>query len=564
MPRFDTVIKGGTIVDGLRTPRYKGDIGIIDGEIASIGGIAEADADKVIDATGKIVAPGIVDLHTHYDSQIYWDPWCSISSWHGVTSVVIGNCGFGFAPCKAEDQDRSMLTMTRNEAVPFESMKEGMPWDWESFPEFLDSIERTPKGVNVLSYMPLNPLMAYVMGVEAAKGRGATEQEMAEMKRLMHEGLDAGACGFSGQLADPSMEPQRDFDGTPMITNVMQESDLMEFAKVLREKGRGFIQCIGASREITEKMAETSGRPIVYNVLAAFTDQHGTPIGDYQDTIRWLDDANERGLRVHAQTLSIENDFQYTLEDWNLFDIHEVWRDVLMGTPEERMANLRDPENRRRIREECGEDWRSLAFDETLIIGIVHEPELAEIEGLTVRELADKWDMPLIDAFIEVALKDNLKTVFVTSPRELPKHMMKEIINSNQAIPGLSDGGAHTKFQTLGRYPTEMLAKHVRDDQLMGLEEAHWRLSTYPAMAAGIQDRGFLKEGAPADIIVYDLDGLEIGEIERAWDFPAGAWRLVQKPRGYEHIFVNGVETFTNGECTGATPGKLLRFGSAD
>ena len=562
MAKFDTVIKGGTIVDGLRTPRYTGDLGIVDGKIACIGGIDEAAGDRVIDAAGKIVAPGFVDLHTHYDSQLYWDPWCSISSWHGVTSVVIGNCGFGFAPCKPEDQERSMLTMTRNEAVPYEAMKEGMPWDWETFPEFLDSIDRTPKGVNVLSYVPLNPLMAYVMGVEAAKTRGANAEELAEMKRLMHEALNAGACGFSGQLADPNFEPQRDYDGTPMITNLMQESDLMEFANVLREQGRGFIQCIGASRELTEKMAEASGRPIIYNVLAAFTDQHGTPVFDYTETIRWLDEVNERGLRVHAQTLSVENDFQYTLEDWNLFDSHEVWREVLMGDTEERIAKLNDPEIRQKLREQCGDDWRSLAFDETLIVGIVHEPELEDVEGLTVGELAKKWDMPLIDAFIEVALKDKLKTVFVTSPRELAPHMVKDIICSNQAIPGLSDGGAHTKFQTLGRYPTEYLAKHVRDHELMDLEEAHWRLSTYPAMAAGITDRGYLKEGAPADIVVYDMDALNIGEIEKAWDYPAGAWRLIQRPKGYEHIFVNGEETFADGECTGATPGKLLRFGS--
>ena len=172
MPQFDTVIKNGTVFDGQRTPRFNGDIGIKDGHVASIGGkIHSSDAGKVIDATGLNVAPGFIDLHTHYDSQIFWDPYCSISGWHGVTSVAIGNCGFGFAPCKPEDQDRAMLTMSRNEAVPLEAMQEGMPWDWETYPEFLDSLDRIPKGVNVLSYMPLNPLMMYVMGLEAAKGR---------------------------------------------------------------------------------------------------------------------------------------------------------------------------------------------------------------------------------------------------------------------------------------------------------------------------------------------------------------------------------------------------------
>ena len=565
MPKFDTVIKDGTIIDGLRTPRYKGDIGIINGKVASIGGINADTATNVIDAEGKIVAPGVIDLHTHYDSQIYWDPWCSISSWHGVTSVVIGNCGFGFAPCKPEDQERSMLTMTRNEAVPYESMQAGMPWDWETFPEFLDSMDRTPKGVNVLTYMPLNPLMAYVMGLPAAKERGATDAEMAEMTRLMSEGLDAGACGFSAQLQTTAeFEPQRDVDGSLMITNTMQKKDLMAFAGVLRDKGRGFIQCIGASRELTEEMAAVSGRPVIYNVLAALTDQHGTPLGDYRDAIRWLDDCNERGLRIHGQSMSVENDYQYTLEDWNLFDTHEVWRDVLMGTPEERIKKLSAPENRRRIREYCKDGFVSLAFDTDLIIGVTYHPDQADLEGMTIGELAAQRNCDLVDAFLDVSLKDDLKTIFVTSPRPVADEILRDIITSNQAVPGLSDGGAHTKIQTLGRYPTDLLANLIRDRKLTTLEEAHWRLSTYSAMAAGIQDRGFLKEGAPADILVYDLDALHVGEVEKAYDFPAGAWRLVQRPRGYEHILVNGIETFTNGECTGATPGQLLRFGNAD
>ena len=564
MPKFDTMIKDGTIIDGLRTARYKGDIGITDGKIVSIGNINADTADKVIDAEGKIVAPGIIDLHTHYDSQIYWDPWCSISGWHGVTSVVIGNCGFGFAPCKAEDQDRSMQTMTRNEAVPYESMVEGMPWDWETFPEFLDSIERTPKGVNVLSYMPLNPLMHYVMGLPAAKERGANEEELAEMKRLLNEGLDAGACGFSAQLAPAEVEPQRDYDGSLMITNTMQKSDLMELAGVLREQGRGFIQCIGASRELTEEMAEVSGRPIIYNVLAPLTDQHGTPMMDYQDAIRWLEDCNNRGLRVHAQSMSVENDYQYTLEDWNLFDTHDIWREVLMGTPEERIKKLSDPENRQKIREFCKDGWRSLAFDNDLIIGVTYHPDQTELEGMTIGELAEQRNCELVDAFLDVSLKDDLKTIFVTSPRPVADEILRAIITSNSAVPGLSDGGAHTKFQTLGRYPTDLLSNLIRDRKLTTLEDAHWRLSTFSAMAAGIQDRGFLKEGAPADILVYDLDELHVGEVEKAYDFPAGAWRLIQRPHGYEHILVNGVETFTNGECTGETPGELLRFGNAN
>lgn len=564
MPKFDTVIKGGIIIDGLRTPRFTGDLGIADGRIQSIGRIDASQGEKVIDADGLIVAPGFVDLHTHYDSQVYWDPYCTISGWHGVTSVVIGNCGFGFAPVRPEDQDRAMLTMSRNEAVPLESMREGMPWDWETYPEFLDSIERTPKGVNMLSYMPLNPLMMYVMGVDAAKSRAANPEEMAEMQRLMREGLDAGGCGWSAQLGS-EIEVQRDYDGTLMITNTMTEQDLVSFAHVLRDVGRGFIQCIGASHEITEKLAEESGRPVIWNVLAQFTDQHGVAMPAYQDTLKWLEEVNARGLRVFGQALTTENDFQFTFEDWNLFDSNEVWREATLGTVAERADKFRDPERRAKLRAEYEKfPVAGVVFDLAgLIVGEVHTEALKQYEGWTVAEIAEKRGAHPIDTLLDVALEDDMKALFVTSPRPLDMPAMKEMANSPFALPGVSDGGAHTKFITLGRYPTEFLTMLVRDNDIMDLEQAHWRLSAYPAMAAGIRDRGWIREGAPADLVIYELDKLSTGTPERAWDFPAGAWRLIRYPEGYRHIMVNGEVTFADNVCSGAHPGLLLRHGSA-
>lgn len=564
MATYDTVIKNGTIIDGLRTPRFRGDLGIVDGRVHSIGRIPASDGRKVIDAEGLIVAPGFVDLHTHYDSQVFWDPYCTISGWHGVTSVVIGNCGFGFAPVKEQDQDRAMLTMSRNEAVPLESMREGMPWDWESYPQFLDSIERTPKGVNMLSYMPLNPLMMYVMGVEAAKNRPANQAEMAEMRRLMLEGMAAGGCGWSAQLGGDN-DVQRDYDGTSMITNTMDEEDLVSFCHVLRDVGRGFIQCIGADQKLTETMAEESGRPVIWNVLAVFTDQHGVAMPFYKDTIAWLDDANARGLRIFGQALTTENNFQFTFEDWNLFDTSLAWREVTLGTAAERAEKMQDPVHRAALKKEFDAvPAAGVVFNlADLIIGEVHADSLSEFEGWTVGEVAAKLDKHPIDALLDVALEDGLKALFVTSPRPLDMAAMKEMANSPFALPGVSDGGAHTKFITLGRYPTEFLSLLVRDNNVMDLEQAHWRLSTYPALAAGIKDRGWIREGAPADLVIYDLDALDVGETERAWDYPAGAWRLVRKPRGYRHILVNGEVTFNDNECTGSTPGQLLRHGSA-
>ena len=569
MARYDKIIKNGTIVDGLRTPRFTGDIGIKDGKVEVIGNIDSSEGAEILDATGLIVAPGFIDLHTHYDSQVFWDPYCSISGWHGVTSVAIGNCGFGFAPVKGtqEERDRAMLTMSRNEAVPLESMQEGMPWDWETYPEFLDSLDRTPKGVNLLTYMALNPLMAYVMGIEAAKSRPANEEEMAEMASLMEEGMAAGACGWSAQLGGEN-DVQRDYDGTSMITNVMSEDDLVSFARVLRKVGRGFIQCIGAGRELTETLASESGRPVIWNVLAVATDQHGIAMPAYKETMAWLDDANSRGVRIFAQALTAENNFQFTFEDWNLFDSSPVWREMTIGTAEERKEKLADPERRAAAKEEYdnapyGGAGVVFSFAD-LIVGEIEDDELrTENEGLTVGEIAERDGKHVIDAMLDLSVADNLQALFVTAPRPNDMAAMKEMANSAFALPGVSDGGAHTKFITLGRYPTEFLALLVRDNEVMDLEAAHWRLSAYPALAAGFKDRGVIKEGSPADIVVYDLDALEMGETEKAYDFPAGAWRLIRKPKGYRWIMVNGGVTFENGECTGSTPGALLRHGIA-
>src|SRR5512145_2354984 len=218
MPEFDIAIRSGSVVDGTGTPKFTADVGIRGGRIAEVGRIDAARAERVLDADGLVVAPGAVDLHTHYDAQIQWDPWCSISGWHGVTTVVLGNCGFGFAPVRPEDRDRAMLTMSRTEAIGLEAMQKGVLWDWVSFPEWLDSLARIPKGVNCLSYAPVLPLLYWVMGVDAAKGRDPSDAEQREIDRLLDGAVGAGACGWSMQRMGRNTA-QTDFDGTPMATD---------------------------------------------------------------------------------------------------------------------------------------------------------------------------------------------------------------------------------------------------------------------------------------------------------------------------------------------------------
>jgi N-acyl-D-aspartate/D-glutamate deacylase len=577
MPSFDLIIRGGTIVDGKRRPRVTGDVAVRDGHVVAMGGKISGSATREIDADGLIVAPGFVDLHTHYDAQIRWDPWCTISGWHGVTSVVLGNCGFGFAPVKPDFRERSMLTMTRTEAIPYASMQAGMPWDWETIPEYLDSLERAPKGVNAIQYMPTASLMTYVMGLEAAKTRPATAAERAEMKRLLNEGMDAGLCGFSIQRLGPN-SVQADFDGSPMVTDTMADEDILALAEVLRDRGEGFIQITQGTGDIKrdlaflERLAATANRPILHNVVAPARrdpEIHRRPM-------RWVEECRRRGLPIYAQCGTVRAGFAFTLEHWNLYDASPAWRSVTTGSHADKVAKMQDPMLRQALIDEAeAADKRLRAIQAGvggnpagLVIQSVNDrPELEPYVGRTVGDVAMEEKKHPIEVMLDLSLAGDLNVEFLGPDKgSNPEFMTEMITESEYAIPGVSDGGAHTKFFTGGAYTTDFLTWLVRDEGRVSLEEAHYRLSNLPAQAAGFKDRGVLEEGAAADIVVYDLARLAIdppwvGSVEH--DLPAGEWRRVQRAVGYKAIVVNGETTFEDGACTGATPGKLLRHGMA-
>lgn len=572
MTEFDTLIQGGTIIDGSRTKeRFIGDVAVKDGLIAGIfpgGGTDPKRATSVIDATGLHVVPGFIDLHTHYDGQLLWDPYLSCSSWHGVTSVAIGNCGFGFAPAHPDQQERLMLSMERVEAIPLATMQAGMDWDWETFPEWLDSLDRRPKGVNVMSFVPLNPLMIYVMGIDAAKTREPTQNELAEMLRLMEESLDAGGVGYSMQrLGDGFTSVQRDYDGTPMPTDTMSDELCLAFASVLKNRGQGFIQLTQAKNEFVadlkfgSALADASDAVILWNAVQV-NERHPH---QHRRMLEWVNREQEAGRKIWMQAITTPNDMRFMLDDFNLFDGNGAWRNVTVGDVATRIAKMQDPILRAAVREDY--DSGSAPFVSgpvsEILVDSVADAKNQKYVGLSIAELGVAMGRHPADAMLDLAISEGLKTVFYIVPFNYDAQYLQEILDNEYTLPGVSDGGAHTKFLNYGRYPTNMLQDLVRERGQYTLEEAHYRLSALPALAAGFNDRGTLEVGKAADIVVYDYEGLTLLPTTILHDLPGNEWRYVERADGYRYTMVNGEVTFIDSQCTGAIPGKLLRHGSA-
>ncbi len=561
MTEFSTIIKNGMVFDGTRNPRVRADVGIRDGIITAIGRLRASDAERVIDASGLHVAPGFIDTHTHYDAQLFWDPYCSLSGWHGVTSLSIGNCGYAFAPVAPENRERAMLSMTRNEAISPPAMRQGMPWDWVTYPEFLDSVERAPKSVNILPYVGLSPLISWVMGLDDAKsGRMPTDEEHAEMRRLLHEAMDAGACGWSMHYAPGEDNVQRDYDGTPMVTDVMNVETMFEFAEVLAQRHSGTIEMTNTTPDpmtnfrLTEKVAEISGRPVIWNAI--IVDSHEPAV--HRTVLSWLRSCRDRGLPVYGQGVTSHAPTTFTLEDWNLWDSVPAWREALIGTPAERLANVR-----------AGRDVlianppkeSGTGRIEELVLVQTFTSEYTRFEGCTFGEIIKATNKGRVEAVLDIVIADELRTVIESNTLSGAHDSWREVINDPYVIPGQSDGGAHTKFVVFGRYPTEYLTTFVRDRAWLSLEEAHWRLSAYPARLGGFAGRGVIREGAGADIVVYDYENLELCPQEVLHDIPGGDWRRVQRARGYRYVLVNGQVTIEDDKETGAPSGQLLRWG---
>ncbi|MBM4227963.1 MAG: amidohydrolase family protein [Gammaproteobacteria bacterium] len=558
--QYDLVIRSGRIVDGTRMPTFVGDLAIKDGKVAALGCIAGTGT-REIDARGLVVAPGFIDVHTHYDAQLNWDPYASQSCWHGITSIVIAACGFGFSPCKPEDRERAMQRMTRVEAIPYQSMKEGMRWDWVSQRDYLESLERAGLGVNVASYIPQSPIRAWVLGEEDTRRETVTPAELEQMKELVREGYRAGALGLSTDLN----LIDRDFDGSKLPSLIASAAETEALIAVAREFNVGSIEVTPESLHLgpdeasmLERWAEISGRPVYYN---AILQVHHLP-GQWQEALHRLEDMNTRH-RIFALGNTHRIESLFNLVDYNLFDDMPAWNEALACSMEQRMANLRSPAVRAKLQHDLDHytnrlwagNWERMK---------VFDSSQSEYKGRYVGEIARGQGLSPLDMFCEIALGEELKTLFLIEDlNNSVDEAVGEIVSHPFVIPGLSDGGAHTQFLCLGKYPTVMLAHWVRDQKKLSLEEAHWRLSHMSAAAIGLEGLGTLQPGMPADIVVYDLEALKVTPSEPVYeDIIGGGKRLIQKAEGYRHILVNGVVTFEDGVCTGELPGRVLRTSS--
>ena len=557
MAEYDLVIRGGTVVDGTGIPRYKADVAVKDGRVARISGKISPGGAREIDASGCIVAPGAVDLHTHYDGQVNWDPYCTLSGWFGVTSLTIGQCGFGFAPTRPEDRDLNMRMMNRIEAIPLESMRLGMRWDWETFPEYLDSLDRQGLGVNIGALFPFSPMRGYVLGMIPSRERtSVTDAELNQMKQLFDEAMQVGAFGFS---LDKNME-DRPEDGSFLPSHVASNEEFLGLAEVMAQYGVGHIGwTIGLGHSLEESRAQR--RTIAEIMRISGRPLHVAALGS-QEELDWIQEKRAEGLPLIVQRQCNVIEAEFKLSEFNLYDYMPNWVQPLVGTAEERAAKLRDPAARAAMKRDVEEMPYSLRSDYNVmkVLQVAHERNY-QYEGLTATQLGEMVGKHPLDALLDLAIDEDMETDFSTVLTGRQGEEMAPLLKDPYAHISFSDGGAHTRYLTSAMWPVLWLSYWLRDRELMSLEQGIYKMSALPAWLADFNDRGTLRVGSWADVIVFNQDELGFVYDKPVFenDFPGGERRVIQKPTGMRYIVVNGTVTFEGNDCTGALPGKLLR-----
>jgi N-acyl-D-amino-acid deacylase len=570
MTAFDTIISGGRLVDGTGSPAFYADVGIVEGRIAAIGKLAHSKSTHIIDARGKIVAPGHVTQHSHYDVALFWDPYCSNSGENGVTTVVNANCGFGVAPVRASDIERTMQMLETTEQIPVAHQRSALPWSWESFPEYLARVEQLPKGVNVLSYLPLNPLLIYVMGVDGAKTRRPTPVEMAEMHRLINEAMDSGAIGISLSAMGVEGNSHVDFDGTPMPTDVLDHDVILDIGRAVIERGEGVIQLLShiityGDRSISERMAELargSGARLMHN---SFLPIDRMP-EKTEENLAWLDAQRAKGCDITVSSLLHRGWLESNLRQLDVLagQLAAVRKICACSSDEEVLRLIADPEFARGFIAEylARGPTHGAGLETQTVIDVGGDSQLAAYLNRTLLEIAKQEGRDVVTVLLDLALRSRLALqlksgqIIATDPAQIIR-----LMSHCAVIGGSSDGGAHTKSFGVGHYATDLLLWLVRDEKRMTLENMHFQLALKPARAVQIYDRGALLPGYWADVLVYDLNDLYFDRqrYQIVHDMPNGDWRRKGRAGGYDYILVNGVVTHHRDVPTGATPGRLVR-----
>ena len=558
---YELLIKNGTVVDGSGAPPVRADIAVAQGKIAEIGKITEG-AKKVIDASDLTVTPGFIDHHTHYDAQICWDPVISPSSWHGVTSVIMGNCGVGLAPCKPAVREIAAWDLVNVEAIPFDVLSQGVTWDWETFPEYMDAADRRGSGINLGFMAPLTPFRHYVMGEESME-RAATPEETSQIAALLREAMQAGAFGFS-----TTNGPQHiGYQGRPLACRLASFDELAAYAGVLKSLGRGTIELAlndqpGVVTEsdyaLLDHLGTQSNRPVTWLAMLSRDDQPDVCM----ETLRQTESLIRRGIvpQVTCRPLSV----QVNLRNPFIFANLECWNPAFNKGEEEQSALYRDPEFRRAWRKTFEQPRVFPGKWDRVDIQEVSNPALKQYEGKTVDDVARERGKDGLDTFLDLAIEDNLNIQYVMALFNADENRVAELITHPNTMIGLSDGGAHVDMLCDAGYCTYLLGTWVREKQLMPIERAVQRITSEPAQFFGVPNRGVLAEGMAADIAIFDAT--TIGSPKRPemrYDLPGGGRRLVVPAQGVMHTVVNGEVLYADQQHTGDLPGQVLRAGAA-
>jgi N-acyl-D-aspartate/D-glutamate deacylase len=561
---YDLVIKNGVVIDGSGLPRYRADVGVRHGRIVTIGRIRDG-AREVIDADGQVVAPGFVDGHTHMDAQIFWDPLGTSSCWHGITSVVMGNCGFTLAPCAASDKHFVVRNLQRAEDIPPAAMEAGIEWRWTTFPEFLDCLESLPKGINYAGYIGHSALRTYVMG-ERAFDRPAREDDLRAMERELRDAIRAGAIGFTTSRSPSHETPEE----RPVASRLAAWDEVRRLVGVMGEMNAGIFELAGEGVDRIagdpglrdyhvrlRDLAVESGRPVTFGVFS----RRDVP-DVWRSYLALLDETAAAGGRmfaqVHSRSLSALLSFKTQLP----FDPLPVWKDVRALPLDEQRQKLRDPDLRRRLveaadepsdRRAIGTEARDADYDWILVFDTVEGPHR------TVAEVARERGSHPAETMIDLALEKDLDLFFLQPVANEDQDAALEIMRHPRSVTTFSDSGAHVSQLMDSSLQTHVLSHWVRAKQAFTLEQAIRMLTFVPATSWGFGDRGLLREGLAADLVVFDPDTIAAEMPEVVDDLPAGARRLVQRARGVAATVVNGEVLLRDGKHTGALPGQLLR-----